>query len=250
MRKYKFLSLFLVGIVIALNLFGITADVKASVVYESVSVNVPFTSNGGDTVTIYSDNPSYSDKITLPPSRTDSRSDKFVMTYNEPGTYKYILSNGKKSFNIEINVLSSDSAILTANTTIYDSNGEKTDSINMYENIYVQLIVDTEGNGTATGGGKYISGSKVTVKATPSKNSVFVGWRDENGNIVSTDPTYTFTLDGSKTDIYRLTAVFKPEELPPVSTGEDANANGLIGALLVVCGLAFVLRKEGANYEC
>ena len=250
MKNYKFVSLFLIGIVIALNLFGITVDVLASTVYESIDVSVPFTSNGGDTVTLNSDSPEFSDAITLPSPRTASRSDEFVVTFNEPGTYYFSLTNGRKEYSVVISVFSSDSAVLTANTTIYNSNGAKIDYANMYEDIYVRLILDTDGNGSASGGGTFIHGSRVTVIATPAGNSTFVGWRDENGNIVSTDREYTFILDGTYADVYRLTAVFRKTAMPVVATGDAGEIGGLIGAMLVVSGFILIIKKGGVDYEC
>ena len=66
----------------------------------------------------------------------------------------------------------------------------------------------TGGNGT----GNYTEGETVTITANaPEEGKTFKGWRDANGNIVSTDVTYTFTVTGEVS----LTAVY-----------EDINAGG------------------------
>lgn len=67
----------------------------------------------------------------------------------------------------------------------------------------ITLSVDPVGGGTVQGGREAESGSNVTVSASPSEGYTFVGWR-ENGEIVSTDLTYSFTVTGNR----NLTAVF------------------------------------------
>jgi len=57
--------------------------------------------------------------------------------------------------------------------------------------------------GTTSGGGKYMSGTLVTVRATPATGYDFINWT-ENGSLVSTNSTYTFTVIGYRT----LTANF------------------------------------------
>lgn len=58
--------------------------------------------------------------------------------------------------------------------------------------------------GSVSGGGSFDAGSTVTVRATPNQGYTFVGWT-ENGNVVSTNASYTFELQGDRT----LVATFK-----------------------------------------
>lgn len=67
----------------------------------------------------------------------------------------------------------------------------------------VTLSVDPQGGGTASGGGSVEAGAQVTVTASASSGYTFSGWR-ENGGIVSTSASYTFTVTGDRS----LTAVF------------------------------------------
>ena len=67
----------------------------------------------------------------------------------------------------------------------------------------VTLSVDPQGGGTASGGGSVEAGAQVTVTASASSGYTFSGWR-ENGIIVSTSASYTFTVTGDRS----LTAVF------------------------------------------
>jgi len=57
--------------------------------------------------------------------------------------------------------------------------------------------------GTVTGAGSYVYGSSCTVTATPNTGYTFTNWT-ENGVVLSTDPSYTFTVGAAHT----LTAVF------------------------------------------
>jgi len=59
--------------------------------------------------------------------------------------------------------------------------------------------------GTTTGGGTLPAGSSVTVTATPNGSYAFANWT-ENGAVVSSSPSYTFTLSGNRT----LVANFAP----------------------------------------
>lgn len=67
----------------------------------------------------------------------------------------------------------------------------------------VTLSVDPQGGGMASGGGSVEAGAQVTVTASASSGYTFSGWR-ENGGIVSTSASYTFTVTGDRS----LTAVF------------------------------------------
>ncbi len=52
--------------------------------------------------------------------------------------------------------------------------------------------------GLVSGGGTYNQGQTCTLIATPNPNYVFVNWT-EGGNVVSTSPTYSFTVNGNRT---------------------------------------------------
>lgn len=69
-----------------------------------------------------------------------------------------------------------------------------------------RVFVTATAGGTAIGAGIFEIGSQVTVIATPNEDYEFVGWR-ANGSttILSTDASYTFTLNG----LTDLVAVFQ-----------------------------------------
>lgn len=91
----------------------------------------------------------------------------------------------------------------------------------------VTLSVDPQGGGMASGGGSVEAGTQVTVTASASSGYTFSGWR-ENGTIVSTNQSYTFTVteDRSLTAVfavviptYRVTAEIAPEGSGTASGG-------------------------------
>ena len=77
---------------------------------------------------------------------------------------------------------------LVANFT-YNGNGEppKYFTINVSAN-------PVEG-GEVRGGGTFREGKECTIKAIPKSVYTFISWTDENGDLVSTDNNYTFTVE-------------------------------------------------------
>ena len=79
----------------------------------------------------------------------------------------------------------------------------------------------------------YAQGDSVTVTAEDKEGKVFKGWKDESGNIVSTNKSYTFTVSGEKT----LTAVYDDmpsgggEITPPAK--KDGLSGGQIAGIVI-----------------
>ena len=71
------------------------------------------------------------------------------------------------------------------------------------DTVNITLLVNDPGMGSVTGAGKYKIGSEVIVKATPNEGYVFQAWQ-EDGEVVSTEVEYTFTITEDRT----LMAVF------------------------------------------
>lgn len=84
-----------------------------------------------------------------------------------------------------------------------------------------------------TGGGTYKQGESVTVTAEDKEGKVFKGWQDESGKIVSTEKSYTFTINGDTT----LTAVYedKPSDggeiIPPAK--KDGLSGGQVAGIVI-----------------
>jgi len=86
----------------------------------------------------------------------------------------------------------------------------------------ITLSVNNSNYGTVSGGGSYNCGSSATVVATPATGYNFLGWY-EGTTRVSTNATYTFTVNGNRTlearfgvsaSSYTITIVYEAE-VPP-----------------------------------
>ena len=92
----------------------------------------------------------------------------------------------------------------------------------------------------------YAHGESVTVTANePAEGKVFKGWQDASGKIVSTEKSYTFTVNGETT----LTAVY--EDAPAAKDGLSGGAiAGIVIGSVAVAGIGgfaifwFVVRKK------
>lgn len=90
----------------------------------------------------------------------------------------------------------------TRGTTLFAGENE---TVNIGAN-QARVYITAQGNGRVNGAGVYDLGTQVTVTATPNTDNAFVGWKlNGSDTIISTNATYTFTLEGM-TD---LIAVFR-----------------------------------------
>lgn len=80
-----------------------------------------------------------------------------------------------------------------------------------------------------TGAGTYTQGDTVTITAEDKEGKVFKGWKDESGNIVSTDKSYTFTVAEATT----LTAVYEDAPVAKKGLSGGAIAGIVIGSVAV-----------------
>ena len=71
----------------------------------------------------------------------------------------------------------------------------------------------------------YAHGESVTVTAEDKEGKVFKGWKDESGKIVSTEKSYTFTVNGETT----LTAVYEDKSSGGGEITPPAKKDGLSG---------------------
>jgi hypothetical protein len=120
--------------------------------------------------------------------------------------------------------------------------------------ISVNTASNPAAGGTTAGNGNYLYGSSVTLSATPNTGYAFVSWTN-NGNIVSTDSSYTFTIAGSSSLVanfsllnYSITTSIVPSGAGfstgggSYSFGSGANVNATANP-----GYVFVNWTEGGN---
>lgn len=137
---------------------------------------------------------------------------KFVNWTDENGTVKstdrnYTFTKG------------TDNETLTANYVYApDAPSEPGD---IEANLPHKLTLIAEEGGSASGGGRYKNGTSVSINASTSSNYYeFVGWYDENGELVSDKKSFTYTMG---TKAVTLTVRFKYVPEAPNEPGELKN---------------------------
>ena len=122
----------------------------------------------------------------------------------------------------------------TENGNVVSSNASYTFSVTTNRTLVAHFTANTytisvsaspTNGGTVSGGGTCTYGQSCTVNATPATGYSFIGWT-ENGNTVSSNPRYTFTVTGNRT----LVANFKAETYTIDATVNPANGGEIIGA--------------------
>ncbi len=164
-------------------------------------------------------------------SSYDSR--EYILQIYDTVNNKYVLRSQRvtgTSYTTTLPVGSYQAEIQAVNTKYANhKSGWKINRFTIYPVCTVTLAANPAEGGTVHGSGTYQEGRTATVTAAPDSGYHFVGWR-ENGQIVSTDASYTFTATGDR----NLTAVF--EKVSPVipvytvrvnaSTGGSASGGG------------------------
>ena len=90
------------------------------------------------------------------------------------------------------------------------------------QNYNITVSANPTNGGTVTGGGSYQQGQSCTVNATPATGYNFVRWT-ENGQQVSTNASYTFTVTGNRT----LVAQFQLQSFS-ITASADPNNGGTV----------------------
>lgn len=93
--------------------------------------------------------------------------------------------------------------------------------------VEIELSCDPEDGGRVTGGGSYEIGTQCTATAEANAGYTFVNWT-ENGNQVSSEPTYTFPVTVSRSLVANFTtqAYVIYAEVEPVNSGTVTGAGG------------------------
>ena len=88
---------------------------------------------------------------------------------------------------------------------------------------HFSVSVTKSGNGSVSGGGRYLAGQTAVVTATPDAEATFVAWKrnSPSGAVVSTSASYSFVVEGDIT----LCAVFQGGPVPSYTIGATASPN-------------------------
>jgi hypothetical protein len=95
----------------------------------------------------------------------------------------------------------SGSVVSTSSSYTFTLTGNRTLVANFTQNAAnytITLSASPSTGGAVSGSGTFTSGSSKTVAATANSGYTFANWT-ENGNVVSTSSSYTFTLTGNRT---------------------------------------------------
>ena len=92
------------------------------------------------------------------------------------------------------------------------------------QNYTISVSANPSNGGSVAGGGAYHYGDNCTVIATPANGYTFLRWT-ENGNQVSTNATYTFTVTGNRT----LVAQFQQQSYTITATANPTNGGTVTG---------------------
>lgn len=98
-----------------------------------------------------------------------------------------------------------------------------------YTPLSYTIALNAGTGGTVSGAGTFTAGTSRTVTASPNLNYSFVDWK-ENGTVVSTSQSYTFTLGGNRTLLATFVAI---PQAPTISSiaAQTVNEDGVLGPL-------------------
>lgn len=138
-------------------------------------------------------------------------------------------------------------ASATSSTTTFEMPASNIKIQAHFRDIEAAPSIEIKVNG-GTGAGTYKQGDEVTVTAEDKEGKAFKGWKDESGEIVSTQKEYTFTVAEGTT----LTAVY--EDAPVVKEGLSGGAiAGIVIGTLLFAGIGgfaifwFAVKKKNFN---
>ena len=155
---------------------------------------------------------------------------------NGAGTYNHfetaILTATASTGYTFINWTENGTVISTSPTISFMVEGPRTLVANFQLNSYqITAIANPTAGGTATGTGTYNHFESCTLVATPNEYYVFTNWT-KNGQVVSDNATYTFTVEGGGTYVahftrvnHQITVLANPTEGGSVS-GEGSYPHG------------------------
>ena len=145
-------------------------------------------------------------------------------TYNE-GTTCTLTATANTNYHF-VNWTKNGTQVSTNSTYSFTVTGDGTYVANFALNSYsITASASPAAGGTVSGAGNYIHGQSCTLTATPNAGYTFVNWK-KNGEVVSTNATYTFTVTTSEAYVasfsqnnYTITASADPTVGGTVSGG-------------------------------
>ena len=138
------------------------------------------------------------------------------LTTNTSGSISAQIPNVPNGTNYQVRVVSTNYPMTGTNIQVISI---------MPSSFNITVTANPSQGGTVTGGGTYNSGQSCTVSATANTGYTFTNWT-ENGNVVSTNASYTFNVEGNRS----LVANFTLNTYTITATANPTNGGTVSGA--------------------
>ena len=171
---------------------------------------------GGTTYTVaVSANPTNGGNVTGGGTYNQGQSCTVTATANSGFTFTNWTENGSV-----VSTQASYTFVVNSNRNLVANFQAQTQSYN------ITVSANPTNGGSVTGGGSYSQGASCTVHATANSGFTFTNWT-ENGNVVSTQANYTFTVNGNRTLVANFQA--QPQNFNISVSANPTNAGTVSG---------------------
>ena len=167
----------------------------------STNANYTFTVNGNRTLVAHFTANTYTINVSAQPTNGGTVTGGGTFNYGQSCTVTATAATGYTFTNWTEN----GNVVSTNANYTFTVNGNRTLVAHFTANTYtINVSANPANGGTATGGGTFNYGQSCTVMATAATGYTFTNWT-ENGNVVSTNPNYTFTVNSNRTLVAHFT---------------------------------------------
>jgi hypothetical protein len=165
-------------------------------------------------------------------------------SFNSPTELGRVTTNTSGSITAQIpNVAAGNGYRIRVISTNYPLTGGNIQTVSIAPaTSTITVAANPSDGGTVTGGGTYNNGESCTVTATANTGYTFANWT-ENGNAVSTNANYTFTVTGGRT----LVANFAQQTYTITATADPANGGTVTGGGTYSYGQTCTLAATAAS---
>ena len=126
--------------------------------------------------------------------------------FSNPTVLGSVTTNTSGSITAQVPNVSAGQYQIRVISTNYPMIGQNIQTVSIIEDTFtVNVSANPNAGGTVTGGGSYNYGASCALTATANQGYTFTNWT-ENGNVVSTNANYTFTVNANRTLVANFTA--------------------------------------------
>jgi len=198
-----------------------TFDICFSVDYSGQDVNE---TNNTYCITVIRENPTFTISASVQPTVGGTITGTGTYELGEGVNLVATPANGY----IFTNWTENGSIVSTNANYQFTATSDRTLVANFTQRTYnVTVTVDPANSGTISGNNSpYTYGANVSLTANANAGYAFINWTDEDANVVSTNATYQFAIDGNRT----LVAHFESEEYEITATANPSDGGSVSGA--------------------